>query len=200
MTPRPQLENTQWIYLASASPRRHELLEQLNVDHRVLEVPPAPGDDEPRLANESPIVYVQRTAMDKARRAVAWSSALQPILAADTTVALGDAILGKPTDASDAARILALLSDKTHVVHTAVVLAHRGQFLRALSTTSVTFAPLTAAMIRDYVASGEPFGKAGAYGIQGLAARFISRIHGSYSGVMGLPLFETAQLLAQLQH
>ena len=165
----------------------------------MLQVPPAPGEDEPRLDNESPVVYVQRTALDKAKRAVAYSPGTQPIMTADTTVALGDLVLGKPTDAVDAAKILALLSDKTHVVHTAVVLAHRGQFLRALSTTSVTFGALSDADIEGYVASGEPFGKAGAYGIQGLAARFISRIHGSYSGVMGLPLYETAHLLSQLE-
>lgn len=193
------------IYLASASPRRSELLDQIRVAHRVLLVPPGPGEDEPRLSGESPLAYVTRTAMDKATRAIAWGRAnVDPeigeariILSADTTVALGDDILGKPADANDAARMLRQLSGRTHVVHTAVVVAAQGLTREALSTTQVTFATLSAQAIETYVASGEPFGKAGAYGIQGLAARFIARIEGSYSGVMGLPLYETAQLLDQ---
>lgn len=194
---------TEPIFLASASPRRRELLDQIRVAHTVFTVPPAPGEDEPRLPGESPLAYVTRTAMDKAARAIEWARASGDpaigdsgvLLTADTTVALDDEILGKPADAADAARMLSRLSGKTHVVHTAVVVVVCGQMLESLSTTHVTFATLTQTAIDDYVASAEPFGKAGAYGIQGLAARFITRIDGSYSGVMGLPLFETACLL-----
>ncbi len=191
------------LYLASASPRRHELLLQINVAHEVIDVPAAPGEDEPRLRNESPLDYVQRTARDKADRAVAWLEKQHPdsfnvnalILTADTTVALGDIILGKPRDAVDATEILLMLSGKTHVVHTAVVCARGSMRWEALSTSEVSFGDLSKETINAYVSTGEPFGKAGAYGIQGLAASFIRELRGSYTGVMGLPLFETSQLL-----
>ena len=192
------------IYLASASPRRSELLKQLNITHTVLDVPAAPGEDEPRYAGESPLEYVTRTAQDKAERAIAWvqsqTDALNdslPILTADTTVALGDQVLGKPRDAEDARQILRSLSGTTHIVYTAVVLSHAGQRFQAISTSRVSFTELGEKEIAEYIDSREPFGKAGAYGIQGIAAKFISNLDGSYSGVMGLPLFETAKILKQ---
>ncbi len=191
------------LYLASASPRRHELLLQINVTHEVIDVPAASGEDEPRLTNESPLGYVQRTARDKADRAVAWLEKQNPdrfnmnalILTADTTVALGDTILGKPRDDSDAKEILLMLSGKTHLVHTAVVCAKGAKRWEALSTSEVSFVELSLNDINAYIVTREPFRKAGAYGIQGSAASFIRELRGSYTGVMGLPLFETTQLL-----
>ena len=192
------------IYLASASPRRSELLKQIDIAHTVLEVPAAPGEDEPRHAGESPLQYVERTALDKADRAIAWvksqSSALDPhlpILTADTTVALENEVLGKPRDETDATLILKSLSGITHTVYTAVVLSRAGKQWQTLSTSLVSFKELSDEEIARYIASTEPYGKAGAYGIQGLAAKFIARLDGSYTGVMGLPLFETAEILKQ---
>ena len=193
------------LYLASASPRRHELLLQINVAHEVVDIPAAAGEDEPRLKNESPLDYVQRTARDKADRAAKWLAIQKPdifnlsaaILTADTTVALGERILGKPRDEADAREILSMLSGKTHLVHTAVVCARGEQRWEALSTSEVSFAQLSLDDINAYIATKEPFGKAGAYGIQGDAARFIRALRGSYTGVMGLPLYETSQLLKQ---
>jgi len=188
------------IYLASASPRRSELLRQLRVNHQVLSVPAPPGEDEPQLTGEAGVDYVRRTALEKAERALAWlgnqSLPVLPILAADTCVIQDEIVLGKPRDRADAFRILRALSGRTHEVHTAVVLAsaHKGLAL-ALSKTRVVLSVLSDHDIERYCDSGEPWGKAGAYGIQGLAAAFVARIEGSYSGVMGLPLFETAQLL-----
>lgn len=178
-------------------------------------MPSPPGEDEPRLPIESPLEYVQRTAQDKALRAQAWLIKqglvqIRPnhkaaILTADTTVAFGDFVLGKPSDAQEASRILNVLSGKTHTVYTALVLSQttadsrsKWNQWRSLSTTQVTFAEITQKEIDDYIATGDPFGKAGAYGIQGHAAQFIKRIEGSYSGVMGLPLFETYELIKQL--
>ncbi len=187
------------IYLASASPRRHELLLDIGVAHTVLDVPSPPGEDEPRLPNETAATYVQRTAYDKAKRAVAWvvtrGLPQRPILSADTTVVLDDNILGKPTDAGDATDMLARLSGRNHFVRTAVVLAADGQLSHAVAETVVKFRTLTADEIARYCASNEPFGKAGAYGIQGAAGAFVEDLHGSYSGVVGLPVYETAQLL-----
>ena len=196
------------LYLASASPRRSELLTQLGVAHVVLTLPAVPGEDEPRHPNESPLAYVQRTANDKADRCIDWLSknSLHPdgklainqqlyALTADTTVAFGDQVLGKPIDQEDARKILSLLSNQTHLVHTAVVLCRGQERLTAISSSKVTFAALSTHDIEQYIASKEPFGKAGAYGIQGLAAQYIRQLDGSYTGVMGLPLFETAQLL-----
>lgn len=189
------------LYLASASPRRRELLQQIGLAHEVLRVPAPPGEDEPQLPGESPDVYVLRTAREKAIRGEQWvrSQALPalPVLAADTTVILDGAVLGKPADRADALRILQALSGTTHEVHTAVILAADGQRYESVSITQVTMRVTSAAERERYCDSGEPFGKAGAYGIQGLASVFIERIAGSYSGVMGLPLFETAQLLAR---
>ena len=197
-----------FIYLASQSPRRRQLLEQLGVAHELL-LPNTAGDIaedaeaiEVERAGESPRDYVQRVTAAKLDAAVARHGrrglAPAPILCSDTTVALGLQILGKPADAGDAARILGLLSGQTHEVLTAVAVQHGAQRLQALSVSSVRFAPMTAAQISAYVATGEPMGKAGAYGVQGRAAAHIAEIRGSYSGIMGLPVFETAGLLRQL--
>ena len=205
------------ILLASASPRRSELLNQIQVKHLVIQVPAAPGEDEPRLSGEAPLDYVLRTALDKSERASRWimtdEAKEQPgvatllsvtkqrppiILTADTTVCIGEDILGKPSDENHAKELLRSLSGKTHWVHTAVVLTRGDMLVSDISSTEVTFAELTTDTIESYVQSGEPFGKAGAYGIQGIAATFIKKITGSYSGVMGLPLYETAQLLKKV--
>jgi septum formation protein len=183
------------IYLASQSPRRRELLEQLGVGHRIL----VPEVNEASLPKESPEGYVTRLARIKAE--VGWMRVSErrrtprPVLAADTAVILGKRIMGKPADAADAAMMLAALSGRTHRVLTAVAVAFQGKLGTALSQTKVRFRRLDAAEIDAYVATGEPLDKAGAYAIQGRAAAFIRHIDGSYSGVMGLPLFETAQLL-----
>jgi septum formation protein len=187
------------IYLASASPRRRELLKQISVPHRVLIVPAPDGEDEPRLSGESPYDYVVRTARDKASRAADWIHSQQlpilPVLAADTTVALGDLIFGKPESLEQARAMIDILSGKTHKVLTAVVLQSGPTLETLVSSTEVTFAPLSRQDVDRFYSTPEPWGKAGAYGIQGLASLFIERINGSYSGVMGLPIFETAQLL-----
>ena len=190
-----------FIYLASQSPRRAQLLEQLGVGHRLL----LAGADEDTEAleatrtREAPATYVRRVTALKLDAAVArharQSLPLAPILCADTTVALGAKILGKPEDAKDARRMLRLLSGSTHRVLTAVALQHGKRRHAALSVSRVRFAPLTARQIDDYVESGEPLGKAGAYAVQGRAAAMIEHISGSYSGIMGLPMYETAQLL-----
>ncbi|OZI48156.1 Maf family protein [Bordetella genomosp. 5] len=189
------------VYLASASPRRRELLTQIGVAHEVLRVPSPPGEDEPQLAGESAADYVRRTARDKAERGMAWLAASDlpalPLLAADTTVILDGLVLGKPADRADATRILGALSGREHEVRTAVVLAHAGTLTEALSVTTVRMRVLEADDIERYCDSGEPFGKAGAYGIQGLGGAFIAHISGSYTGVMGLPVFETAGLLRE---
>ncbi|NYT79439.1 septum formation inhibitor Maf [Alcaligenaceae bacterium] len=195
------------IYLASASPRRHEILTLMGVPHEVLRVPAPDGEDEPRLPGESPAIYVCRTARDKALHAAAWlaeqhntnaTHAQRPILCADTTVILDDDILGKPATEQHARDMLARLSGRTHAVHTAIALMHNGQLYEDVSITTVRFKPLTVEEIRHYCSSGEPMGKAGAYGIQGLAGMFVASITGSYTGVMGLPMFETGKLLTAL--
>ena len=190
------------VYLASASPRRHEILKQIGVPHQVLRLPPTVGEDEPRLPGESPAVYVERTAREKALRALDYLSgpgaahyAPRPVLAADTTAIMGDEILGKPADARDARRMLGRLSGAEHEVRTAVVLADPARMLETVSITTVRFAVLSPDDIDAYCASGEPMDKAGAYGIQGLAGLFVEHIAGSYSGVMGLPVHETGLLL-----
>ncbi|HEY2255113.1 MAG TPA: Maf family protein [Variovorax sp.] len=193
------------LYLASQSPRRAQLLEQLGVRHQLLL--PAPDEDtealEAALKGESPSAYVQRVTALKLDAAVARRERLglpvAPILCADTTVALGRTILGKPLDEADAARMLAALAGRSHRVLTAVALQDGRRRLAALSVSHVRFAELDAACIAAYVASGEPLGKAGAYAIQGRAAAFIAHISGSHSGIMGLPMFETAQLLRQTE-
>lgn len=197
-----------FIYLASQSPRRSQLLQQLGVRHELL-LPNAPGDVpedaeaiEAVLPGEAPRDYVQRVTALKLDAAVArWARRglpPAPVLTSDTTVALGTEILGKPEDAAQAQTMLRKLSGQTHEVLTAVALQHGVQRLQALSVSKVRFMAMSDAQIAAYVASGEPFGKAGAYGVQGLAAAMIEHIEGSYSGIMGLPVFETAQLLRQI--
>lgn len=189
------------IYLASNSPRRRELLDQIGIAHTVLAVPTPEGEDEPQLPGEAPMAYVRRTALEKAQRAWAFihaqGLAVRPILSADTGVIYQHRILGKPDSPETATRMLMTLSGQHHQVLTAVVLCMNGQYYPTESLSQVQFAPLSADTIARYVDSGEPFGKAGAYAIQGLAAQFIPHLQGSYSGVMGLPLFETQQLLQQ---
>lgn len=204
---------SRFVYLASQSPRRRQLLDQLGVQHRLL-LPQAHEDAEALEAvrsGESPDDYVLRVTQAKYAAAHArllrlqqphqpnetadapeWPSA--PILCADTTVALGDAILGKPRDADDAARMLRMLSGRTHRVLTAVVV----QGVARVSVSQVRWRSLTEGEIARYVASGEPMGKAGSYAIQSRAAAWTMQIDGSYSGIMGLPLYETAELLRPL--
>ena len=197
-----------FIYLASQSPRRQELLKQIGVHFEMLL--PAPGEDsesiEIPLPQEKARAYVERVTLAKSAAALSrWQKSnlpWAPILCADTTVSLPNSpdgeILGKPCDAADAARILNMLSGKVHEVLTAVAMTFTPiQKPTALVQVSrVQFAELSPTQIADYIASGEPFGKAGAYGIQGLGGAFIPSIQGSYSGIMGLPLYETQQLLA----
>jgi septum formation protein len=190
-----------FIDLASQSPRRRQLLEQIGVRHELL----LPGADEDAegleavLPGEAPADYVRRVTGLKLDAAVARHARRglppAPILCSDTTVALGRTILGKPEGAQDAARMLAELSGREHEVLTAVALQDGPHRSAALSVSRVRFAAMTPAQIDAYVASGEPMGKAGAYGIQGRAAAHVEHMAGSYSGIMGLPLYETAGLL-----
>jgi septum formation protein len=191
----PNLYNS-LIWLASASPRRSALLTQIGIGHRVRPV----AIDERALPGETPPVYVERLAASKAE--ALWArltfDEAAPVLGADTAVALGQSILGKPRDESDFVRMLELLSGHTHQVYTAVALRHAAGCAVRLSVSDVTFRTLSPAEIREYWCSGEPCDKAGGYAIQGLAARFVERIAGSYSGIVGLPLFETARLIERL--
>ena len=190
-----------FIYLASQSPRRSQLLDQLGVRHELLL--PEPDEDaetlETVLGNEAPVAYVKRVTqlkLDAAlRRFASRGLPAAPVLCSDTTVALGRVIFGKPANAADAVRMLTVLSGKTHRVLTAVTLGTFSERQLALSESRVTFDKLSEDQIQAYVASGEPLGKAGAYAVQGRAAAYISHVNGSYSGIMGLPLFETARLL-----
>jgi septum formation protein len=184
-----------FVYLASASPRRSELLRQIGAPFRVR----APAVDERPLPGEEPLAYVARVAAAKAEAVWAdlMSDETRPVLAADTAVVLADEILGKPADAAEAEAMLERLSGRAHCVLTAVALRHAGGLDAACSETEVRFRPTTPAERRAYCATGEPFDKAGGYGIQGHAAVFVESIRGSYSGVVGLPLFETAALLAR---
>ena len=189
------------LYLASQSPRRAQLLEQLGVTFELLL--PDPAEDAEALevvhGREAPAVYVQRVTRLKLAAAVARMKrrglSAAPVLCSDTTVALGRTMLAKPETAADAVRMLSLLSGATHRVLTAVAVQQGRQVREALSVSSVSFAPMSLAQIKAYVATGEPMGKAGAYAVQGRAAMHITRISGSYSGIMGLPLHETALLL-----
>jgi septum formation protein len=183
---------TAQIILASASPRRKELLDQIKIAYRVHPV----DLDETPLANEMPLDYVQRLAAGKSAACVAELGGRLPILAADTAVVLGDVIMGKPRDRDDALAMLRLLSGKMHRVYSAVSLRGR-EHGQAVSITEVTFRPLTECEIETYWQSGEPADKAGSYAIQGLGGLFVESINGSFSGVVGLPLFETAQLLSR---
>ncbi len=191
------------IYLASQSPRRKQLLEQIGVQAQVLL--PDPSVDAEALevvkGHESPLTYVQRVTALKLDAAVQRHKALSlpagVIVCADTTVALGRAILGKPENTADAQRMLARLAGQEHRVLTAVAVQKGRTRYAAVSQSWVRVAAMTPTQIRAYVRTGEPMGKAGAYAVQGAMAVYISHIRGSYSGIMGLPLFETATLLRQ---
>lgn len=194
-----------FIYLASQSPRRRQLLEQLGVTYQLL-LPDGDEDAEALeqvLPNEAPAVYVQRVTQLKLDAALQRLQrrrlAAAPVLCSDTTVAMGRAIFGKPADPADAAAMLAQLAGRNHRVLTAVAVGLGSRHEQVLSRSQVRFAPLGADAIEAYVSTGEPMGKAGAYGVQGRAAAFIAHISGSYSGIMGLPLYETAQLLRRFQ-
>jgi len=201
MTTQARAGGPGFVYLASQSPRRRELLDQIGVRHEPL----LAGADEDVEAleatrdGETPEAYVERVTLAKLRAATrrlrARGLAPAPILCADTTVAIGTRILGKPLDGADATRTLALLSGRSHRVISAVAVAARGRSRLAASVSRVRFAAISPARIARYVASGEPFGKAGAYAIQSGAAAWIEKIEGSYTGIMGLPLHETAALL-----
>lgn len=192
---------TDFIYLASQSPRRRQLLEQLGVSCELLLADPGEDSEalEVVLSGESPTAYVQRVTQLKLDAAVARLKRrglpAAPVLCSDTTVALGRRIYGKPDDAAHAGRMLAELAGHTHRVLTAVAVQNSRKRVQALSVSRVTFAPMSQAEIRAYVATGEPLGKAGAYAIQGRVAMHIAHMSGSYSGIMGLPLHETALLL-----
>jgi nucleoside triphosphate pyrophosphatase len=185
--------DTPIIYMASQSPRRAELLRQLGVRFQVVTV----HVDETAGSSEEPAACVQRLAEAKAHAALnsLGSGITQPILAADTLVSIDGTILGKPADRSEALTMLARLSDRWHQVLSAVTLWYDGVTHGALSVSAVKFRAITAEEAINYWQSGEPMDKAGGYAIQGRAALFVERIEGSYSGVMGLPLFETAALL-----
>ena len=182
------------IILASQSPRRVALLKQMHIDCLVM-----PADiDEQVFLNESPADYVMRLAEQKALAIVAklnGEHADLPILAADTTVALGMEIFGKPENDAEAFDMLRKLSANRHEVHTAIAVTYNGKMEKALNTTLVQMMPLTDAMIQAYIVTGEPRDKAGSYAIQGFAGNWIAKIDGSYTGVMGLPVHETALLL-----
>jgi septum formation protein len=194
------------IYLASRSPRRRELLGHIGVKFHLLLFRNRPGGtadvDEDPLPDEAPRDYVLRVA--RAKAAAGWQRMLErnlprhPVLAADTTVALEGRIFGKPADRAEAAAMLAALSGKRHEVLTAVVLQYDDQVESALSVSEVQFRELTPQEVQDYVATGESDDKAGAYAIQGRAALFVAEIRGSQSGIVGLPLYETAQLLQKM--
>lgn len=191
------------IYLASQSPRRRELLKQIGISFRTLllrdDPRRIPDVDETPHPDESPVDYVQRVC--RAKGDAAWEALhhrnlpRHPVLSADTTVTLDNKIIGKPRDHSEAADTLRLLSGRTHQVLSAVAITSGERTELRLSTTAVTFGTLSEERIHRYLLSSESHDKAGAYGIQGLAGAFVQRIEGSYSGVMGLPLYETTELL-----
>jgi septum formation protein len=193
----------QRVYLASRSPRRRELLKQIGISFEILllreDLRRGVDVDETPLANEAPRDYVQRIARAKAAIATLQTGrrllAAYPVLTADTTVALDGRIFGKPADADEAAHMLQALSGRQHQVLTAVAVAGGDDVRTALSESTVEFRELAEDEIRRYIATREPLDKAGAYAIQGRGALFVRNLNGSYSGVMGLPLFETAELL-----
>ncbi len=195
----------QKIWLASKSPRRAELLNGMAVPFEVLQFTDAAGTqyevDERVFPGEAPRDYVRRVALDKALHALSYLRARglmeRPLLSADTTVALGGRILGKPADAAEAREMLAALSGQDHEVLTAVVVIDGHDIRQALSVSRVRFMPLDPETIDRYVASEEPFDKAGGYGIQGHAGVFVAEMQGSFTGIMGLPVHETACLLEQ---
>jgi septum formation protein len=192
------------IYLASQSPRRAQLLEMLGVKFELLVADSSEDAEslEAVLKNESPSSYVQRVTALKLDAAVARMKRRglpqAPVLCSDTTVAFAHTIYGKPENEADAVRMLSELQGRTHRVLTAVAMQSGRKRVQALSVSKVTFAPMTQKQIKAYVASGEPMGKAGAYAIQGRVSAYISHISGSYSGIMGLPMHETATLLQEL--
>lgn len=193
------------IYLASKSPRRRELLRQIGVEFELLllrdQGPRGPDVSEDVLPNENADHYVVRVTREKAEQA--WKMMLtrrlpaRPVLAADTTVVVDDRILGKPADEKEAMDMLRALSGRTHRVITSVALHQDGETFQLTQSSDVTLSELTEDMMRAYCATSEPYDKAGGYGIQGIAAVFVKHIAGSYTGIMGLPLHETAQLLNQ---
>ncbi len=184
------------VYLASGSPRRFELLQQLGLmPEKILAT-----IDETPYDGESALAYTERMAKEKSAQAIQNNPNLHhhiPVLSADTTVALNDYIMGKPTDKNDAFDMLKKLSNTTHQVISSVCIFHQGQHFFATQISDVSFRELNDHEILRYIETGEPMDKAGAYGIQGLAATFVRHLNGSYTGVMGLPLYETTQLLAQ---
>lgn len=180
------------LYLASGSPRRQELLTLLGVTFERL----VPGIEEQRQPHESAELYVRRLAREKAQAGIAMAAEDLPVLGADTIVIFNGEVLEKPKDTEHAAQMLRLLSGNQHQVMTAVAIADATQVLEALVVTDVTFRRLSEQDIADYIASGEPMDKAGAYGIQGLGGCFVKRINGSYHAVVGLPLVETGELLS----
>ena len=180
------------IILASASPRRKELLDQIKVIYKVYPV----DLDETPLLNEAPLDYVQRLAAEKSAACKAQLNTEIPVLAADTTVCWEGVIMGKPKNQADCLAMLTQLSGKTHQVYSAISLRGR-EHTQAVSITEVTFRCLTEREILDYWHSGEPVDKAGSYAIQGMGGVFVESIKGSFSGVVGLPLFETAELLSK---
>lgn len=184
------------IYLASDSPRRHELLRQIGVEFTVV----SHQVDEQRLPQESAEAMVQRLALAKAQNAAQRLGDLppRPVLGADTIVVIGEEILGKPIDQADALRMLALLSGRTHQVLSAIAVVDEQKIFSLLNINYVTFAEISLEQSLLYWQTGEPADKAGAYGVQGMASIFIKHIEGSYSGVMGLPLYETYTLLHNL--
>lgn len=193
----------QKIYLASKSPRRRELLRQIGIEFEILMLREGDVRDgavsEIVLPGEAPEDYVARVAREKAESgagAVLWRKLPQrPVLASDTTVTLDGLILGKPANMEDAFTTLKLLSGRTHQVLTSVAVMANGEMFEAMQRSEVTFGELSDQTLRAYCALSEPYDKAGGYAVQGYAAQFIERITGSYSGIMGLPLFETTQLL-----
>ncbi len=195
----------QKIYLASKSPRRRELLRQIGVEFEILMLREEPGRhgavSEDVMPGEAPDVYVQRVAREKAEHG--WNAVLwrklppRPVLAADTTVTVDGKILGKPADATEAMSMLRSLSGHTHEVLTAIAVIANDELNEVLNRSQVRFAHVPDKVLQAYCNTAEPYDKAGAYGVQGHAAQFIEHISGSYTGIMGLPLFETAQLLNQ---
>lgn len=192
------------IYLASQSPRRAQLLEMLGVKFELLLADASEDAEglEVVFKNEAPIVYVQRVTGLKLDAALARMKRrglpAAPVMCSDTTVALGRVIYGKPSNAADAIRMLTALQGQTHRVLTAVAMQSGKKRVQSLSISKVSFAAMTQQQIKAYAATGEPMGKAGAYAIQGRAAAYVSHIAGSYSGIMGLPMHETATLLGEL--
>lgn len=199
----PAMTTQPHIYLASQSPRRRELLKQIGISFQILllrdDPRRIPDVDETPHTDETPADYVQRVC--RAKGEAAWESLhyrnlpLHPVLSADTTVTLDNKIIGKPRDHSEAAAILRLLSGRKHQVLSAVAVTTGERSELRLSVTDVTFATLSEERIRRYLLGNESHDKAGAYGIQGVAGAFVQRLEGSYSGVMGLPLYETTEIL-----